>query len=427
MESLYSFNLIISVLLLFAPLWWSRRLLGQNWLNPISLMVIVWMPVDLFRLFVGQLFINNTSLVLSNMMDPAFQFAVLMTNLQQVISLAMMFFIARLRITRDAPYLIPRMGRYSLGDLRHFGRFFFMLYVIAFLWLAMSTGGIGSWLEDIRGSYMEKRDGNGVFYAAAVSFLSISYFFEGVSSSRSLVFALRSLVYFVAIYILGSKGFVLQFFIFCLIIIHRQGQWSVGRGLLISMPAAFVLLLINFVSQRDTLDFAGIAEYFNYYPNAAMYYADYFRGALPLFEGKVFLTSFWEYVPRSLFPDKPYVYGILHVVEIYYPGGAESGNTPAFYGGVPQFADFGFPGVLLFALFNWAPLIYFAGLRYTLKDRAFLNKGPMSGRTIIVSLLLFAPAFGSFLPMGLIVILLLLIVCTIKFVQTISRSLIRFL
>lgn len=427
MNFLYVFNLLIAVLLLLSPLWWSRRLLDQKWLNPVSLMLLFLMPVDLFRLFFGQLFIYSNSLSLSNLFDSGFQFAVLMTNFQQAISLAMIVFAARLRIMRDAPYMIPRLGLYSLSDLRILGRLFFILFIAAFLLLAMRTGGVGSWLADIRGSYMEKRDGNGVFYAAAVSFLSISYFFEGVSSSRSLVFALRSLVYFVAVYILGSKGFVLSFFIFCLIIIHRQGRVNVGRTLLIAMPAAFLLLLINFGSQRDSLDFSDIAQYFNYYPNAAMYYADYFRGAVPLFEGKVFLTSLWEYVPRSLFPDKPYVYGILHVVEIYYPGGAESGNTPAFYGGVPQFADFGFLGVLLFALFNWGPMIYFAGLRYTLKDRAFLNQGAMSGRTIIVSLLLFAPAFGTFLPMGLIVMLLLFIFCTSKFVQMISRSLIRFL
>lgn len=416
METLYILNLTVAVALMFAPLWWSRRLLDQDWLNPITLMLICMMPVDLFRLFVGQLFRGE------GLMAPAYQFAVLMTNLQQSMSLLLILLASRLQFTRDLPYLIPRMGQYGPADLRRFARVFFLLYVAAFVVLAMRTGGVGSWLADIRGSYIEKRDGNGVFYAAAVSFLSISYFFEGVASARSLGFALRSLVYFVAIYILGSKGFVLQFFIFFLIIIHRQGRVNVGRVLMIALPTAFALLLINFASQRDTLEFASVAEYFDYYPNAAMYYADYFRGAMPLFDGKVILTSLWEYAPRSLFPDKPYVYGILHVVEVYYPGGAETGNTPAFQGGVPQFADFGVPGVIFFALFNWVPLAYFAGMRYALKDRAFLNHGAMSGRAIVICLLLFAPSFGSFLPLGLVFMLLLFIVAVSKFVQMIRRS-----
>ncbi len=425
MNFFFLFNLIVAVTLMFAPLWWSRKLLNQGWLNPISLMVIMMMPVEIFELFIGQLFTNGIPINFATLMDSAYQFAVLMTNLQQAIGLAIFVMASRLRITRVAPYMIPKMGQYSQSDLRRLARVFFLLFLAAFLLLAERTGGVGSWLEDIRGSYIEKRDGNGIFYAAAVSFLSISYFFEGVSSRYTLIFSIRSLVYFTAIYILGSKGFVLQFFIFFLVILHRQGRVNLGLIMLIAMPVAFALLLINFSSQRESLDFAGVAEYFNYYPNAAKYYADYFRGELPLFEGKIFLTSFWEYLPRSLFPEKPYVYGILHVVEIYYPGGAESGNTPSFYGGVPHFADFGFSGVIIFAFFNWLPLVYFSGLRYSLKDRAFLIQGPMSGRTIVIGLLLFAPAFGTFLPMGLIAILLLIIVVTIKFVQMISSFFLR--
>lgn len=419
MEILYFFNLTIAIGLILVPIWWSRRLLDQDWLNAVSLVVICTLPVDLFRLLVGQLFRGE------GLMDSAYQFAVLMTNLQQSVSLAILIFASKLAVTRRLPYMLPRMGHYSPTTLRNISLVFLLLYIAAFLILASRTGGVMDWLSDIRGSYIRKRDGNGPFYAAAVSFLSIAYFFEGVASSRSLSFTLRSAIFFVAIYLLGSKGFVLQFFVFYLVIILRQGRVRVGRVLLIALPFAFLLLLINFASQRDTLDFAGVAEYFDYYPNAAMYYTDYFNRTVQLFDGKVFLTSLWEYAPRSLFPDKPYVYGILHVVEIYYPGGAETGNTPAFNGGVPQFADFGIPGVLLFALFNWTPLVYFASLRYALKDRIFLRPGPMTGRAIVISLLLFAPAFGTFLPMGLLAMLLLFIICMSKLVQMTTRSLVR--
>jgi len=417
MEALYILNLMTAVALMFAPFWWSRRLLDQGWLNPVTLMVICMMPIDFFRLFVGQMYLGD------GLIAPSYQFAVLMTNLQQSITIFLLVLASQLKITRGLPSLIPRLGQYSTADLRRLSRLFFLLYLAAFVILAIRTGGVGSWLSDIRGSYIEKREGNGLFYAAAVSFLSISYFFEGISSSRSRGFALRSLIYFGAIYVLGSKGFVLQFFIFSLIIFHRQGQVNIGRVLLIGLPAAFTLLLINFASQREALDFSGVAEYFDYYPNAAMYYADYFRGAISLFHGEVILTSFWEYVPRSFFPDKPFVYGILKVTEIYYPGGAESGNTPAFQGAVPQFADFGVPGVLFFALFNWVPLVYFAGLRYALQSRFILSQGPMTGRTIVVCLLLFAPSFGSFLPLGLVILLLLFIVALSKFLQMARRTL----
>ncbi len=416
MELIFCLNLAFAIILIVAPIWWSRRLLHLEWLNPVSLVVISVLPVNLFRLFVGQVFRGD------GLMDPSYQFAVLMTNVQQGIALTLVVFASKLQVVREMPRWLPRFGRYQQIDLRWFSRAFFLLYVAAFIILAMKTGGIADWLMNIRISYITKRDGNGLYYTAALNFLSISYFFQGVSSTSSWRFTLRSVAFIAAIYILGSKGFVLDFFIFYLIIILRQRKVRVGRVLLIALPVAFLLLLVNFFSQLDVVELTSIAEYFEYYPNAAMYYADYFRGGIGLLEGKVFLTSFWEYAPRMLFPEKPYVYGILHIVEIYFPGGAESGNTPAFEGGVPQFADFGVLGVVFFAVLNLKPILYFAGLRYTLMNGAFLQQGPMTGRAIIASLLLFAPAFGSFLPIGLLGLVLLFVIGHNKFIQMTKRA-----
>jgi len=415
-ELIFSLNLTVAVVLIVAPIWWSRWLLKLEWLNPVSLLIISMLPFELLRLFVGQVFLGD------GLMAPSYQFAVLMTNVQRGLALTMVVFASKLQVVREMPRWLPRLGRYNLSDLRWFSRAFFLLYVAAFVILAIKTGGVVDWLMDIRGSYIVKRSGNGLFYSAALNFLSVSYFFEGVSSTSSWRFTLRSMVFIAATYILGSKGFVLAFFVFYLIIILRQRQVKIGRVLIIALPVAFSLLLINFFSQTDAAELTSIAEYFNYYPNAAMYYTDYFRGAISLFEGKIFLTSFWEYAPRGLFPEKPYVYGILHIVETYYPGGAESGNTPAFEGGVPQFADFGLFGVVVFGLLNLKPIFYFAGLRYTLKNGAFLRPGPMTGRAIIVSLLLFAPAFGAFLPVGLHALVLLFVVGCSKFIQMITRG-----
>jgi hypothetical protein len=415
-ELLFILNLAVAVSLIVSPMWWSRRLLDVGWLNPVSLAVICMLPVDLFRLFVGQMFRGD------GLLAPEYQFAVLMTNVQNGVALLMLLLAARLRVVRRLPQWLPEFGRFEPLDLRRFAKAFFLLYLAAFLILAIKTGGVADWLLNIRSSYIEKRDGNGTYYAAAVNFLSISYFFFGVSSPRSARFTLFTVLYIAAIYVLGSKGFVLQFFIFYLIIILRQRQVKIGRVLVVALPTAFVLLLVNFFSSLDAVQLASVAEYFDYYPNAAMYYADYFRGAIGLFDGQVFLSSFWEYAPRSIFPQKPYVYGILHIVEFYYPGGAESGNTPAFEGGVPQFADFGILGVVMFAVLNLKPLIYFAGLRYTLKEQAFLRYGAMSGRAIIAGVLLFAPSFGTFLPVGLIGVMMLFIIGYGQVVRMTSRS-----
>lgn len=416
MNLLYYINLFIAVCFIFVPIWWSRRLLQLDWLNPVSLVTICFLPVELFKLLVGQWYIEG-------LMDPYFQFAVLMTNLQQGIGLLLIYFSARLKVTRQIPYILPKLGFYRKPNFGWISRGFFLLYVVVFLILAIKTGGVSDWLLNIRNSYITKRDGNGIYYAAAINFLSISYFFCGIASDNWRTFTFCSLFYFFAVYILGSKGFLLNFFAFYLIITWRQRQIPISRLLSIALPAIFLLMLVNFFSNSDSIEITSIAQYFEYYPNAAMYYADYFSGALKLFDGQVFLSSFWEYVPRGLFPEKPYVYGILHVVEIYFPGGAESGNTPAFYGGVPQFADFGIIGVLIFAIINLQPLLYFSGLRYTLLEGAFLRAEGLSGRTIIICLLLFSPVFGAFLPIGLIMLMLIFVFGFIKFINVIKNCL----
>src|SRR5450830_1500114 len=87
-------------------------------------------------------------------------------------------------------------------------------------------------------------------------------------------------------------------------------------------PRHFFLLFNLYLALADQFDLQAIFEYFDYYKNAADYYRGYLSGEINLFHGDVLLTSLWSYVPRGIFPDKPIVYGILHVNEIFFPGQA---------------------------------------------------------------------------------------------------------
>lgn len=397
---LYFLNLCVAVGLTMSPIWWSKKLLKLDWLNPVSLVTLCFLPVEIFKLLVGQYFREE------GLMYPYFQFAVLMTNLQQCIGLALIYFAAHLKVTKQIPRMVPQLGFYPSQYFYWISKTFFVFYIFAFLILAIKTGGVLDWLLNIRDSYIAKRDGNGIYYATAINCLSLSYFFFGLANSGWRWFTFLSLFYFGGVYILGSKGFLLSFFSFYLVIIWRQQQIPVGRILIAMSPVIFAMMLMMFFSVDGSVDLVAVAQYFEYYPNAAKYYADYFSGGLPLFEGKIFFSSFWEYVPRELFSEKPYIYGILYIVDIYFPGGAESGNTPAIYGAVPQFADFGILGVIFFAMINLLPIFYFSGMHYALKKGAFLRISGLSGRDTIICILLFAPVFGVFLPMGLIFCLL---------------------
>jgi hypothetical protein len=400
MAFFHSLNILTALVMLLAPLWWSKRYLYLPRINPVSISTLFFVPVELFRTIVGPFFISG------GLGSFGYQFALLMANIQSFIGLFLLVFCIRWKGTSRLAGRLPK-GRFFLAtELNLLSFVFFILYLLMFLVLATKTGGVLDWLADPRSSYLAKREGNGLLYAGALNFLSLSYFFLGFSTKNRRNFTLGSLIMLVAVYILGSKGLVINFFVFYLIIMWRLRQASFNRQLLVVLPLAFLVLLVNFFSRSDSVDFSSIAEYFDYYTNGARYYEDYFSGRINLFYGDVWLTSFWQYIPRALYEAKPYVYGLLNITEYYFPGGAESGNTPAFAGGVFEFADFGVLGLIGFSFFNIFPFVNALGLVYLFKQDAFVVRDRYSALQIGVSMLVFAPALGTFLPFGLFAIFL---------------------
>jgi len=78
----------------------------------------------------------------------------------------------------------------------------------------------------------------------------------------------------------------------------------------------------NFDSLRESL------AYYDYFDNAARYVGRADRFGPPW--GGTMLSTLWEYVPRALYPDKPYVYGNIVVNEYWFPGAAQEGYTPGW-------------------------------------------------------------------------------------------------
>jgi hypothetical protein len=178
-----------------------------------------------------------------------------------------------------------------------------------------------------------------------------------------------------------------------------------NKLLMLGTPLVFGLLLFNlYLALLDAFDLQAIFEYFDYYKNAADYYRGYFEGQFDLFWGEVAWSSIWGYVPRAIWPEKPSVYGILLVNEIFYPGQAEMTNTPAFGGAVEQFADFGVVGVVFYGLFSSQSMLT-ALFSYLLFRRPGFEPHRVNVATVMLMLVQFAPAFGSFFPGGLYLIL----------------------
>lgn len=402
MIALYVLNLMTVAALTLWPLWFSRLQLRLRWINPFTIALVMVLPFEAMKLFGGPVFLLDDGLF-----DPGYQFAILMTNIQLLFQWfgAVMFLAVfrHLRITREwreraRPLSTKSMPLASLICL--------LLALVAWLLLAMSDFGIVGWLANPREGYQLHRTGAGHWFALSITFLAASMLLSFFARPTALNVLVKAPMFMALAYFTGSKGVMLSLFTTSMVFLAFLEWKPLPRFLGIGIPFIFSLLAYNlFLARGDVLTLASVFEYFDYYKNAAMYYGDYLRDQTRYFWGEIAWTSYASYVPRAFWPDKPVVYGILLVNEIYYPGQAELTNTPAFGGAVEYFADFGVPAVAASGLFSTVSILSaLAG------HLLFRNPGADIRRPTVPFVaaftLQFAPAFGMFFPGALYGLLL---------------------
>ncbi len=414
MSVLYVLNLIAASLLILWPLWFSRRILHLPTLNPFTIALLVSLPVEMMKLFGGPLVLLDDGLF-----DPGYQFAVLASNtllVSQMVGLVFFFrCCAVLRIDRSLP-----MRRIVLApkDLRRAARLFLLLYLFAFWLLASGEFGLANWVANPREGYQLYRTGQGHWYALAITSLSVSLLLSFLAQPKAGAVLWRTPIYLALAYLLGSKMVLLSVFTSTLIFLWFIRWRHMTKLLAFGAPLLFLLLIWNlFLALADGFELQSILEYFDYYKNAADYYRGYLNDEIRLYWGEIASTALTSYVPRAMWPDKPSVYGILIINEIFYPGQAELTNTPAFGGAVEQFADFGFAGVVLSGLFGSVTILT-AAASYLIFRRPGLNLRRVTPVTVVMLLVQFVPTFGLFFPGVMYAMLALLVALAVGLVRT---------
>lgn len=412
MELLYVPNLLLAFALQLIPLWFSTRYLRLPPLNPISLVMAINLPVQLMKLYAGPLL-----LISDGLFDASYQFAVLMGNLLLVAQAAGMVafykLFAGMRIERRLPL---RHIALDTKDLRRAEKLFVLIFLVAFYLLASAEFGLINWLGNPRLGYQIYRTGQGHWYALAISALSVAMVLGGLANPKPAALLLSSGFYLCLAYVLGSKSILLNVFTTTLIFLWFIRWRHLKKVLLLGAPLIFLLLIWNLYLALSNFQLQSVVSYFDYYKNAADYYRAYLSGELDLFYGEIASSSWWAYAPRSIWPDKPVVYGILLVNEIFYPGQAENTNTPAFGGGVEQFADFGVFGVVFYGFFS-VQSIATALLSYLIFRRPGTDFRHVSVATAVLFIVQFGPGFGTFFPGALYASLLVLVVVAIRTVR----------
>lgn len=403
----FSLNVLVTIILLLSPFYWSQ-FLRLGIINPVTIMAIIEMPLKLAEYIFGPIFILGT------VEDFGYNFALAMTNLRFFVELLIILFLIQSVEFYKASKLSFSKIVYGSRELIFAARFFIFLGISTFILLAELTGGLYDWLSNVRISYIEKRSGYGSIYALSINFISLSYFFYGLASKSVKSFTRQTIIFFILIFVYGSKGLFLTFFTFYLINIWRMGYSFSFFRTVTGLFFVAIFMISNLILGSSTAELVQIINYFDMFINASIFYNDRLLNNLPLYDGLIWSTSFWEYVPRGLYPEKPYVYGILHVVEEYYPGGPASGNTPMFSGEVTKYADYGILGVIFLSFFN---LGLFLKVYMLLVFSNYINSDSKNIKELhlVVMLVLFAPSFGIYFPTILFLFLLLFVILFMRF------------
>lgn len=405
MALLYCVNLSAAALLALWPLWFSRFRLRLPILNPFTITLGIGLPVELMKLIGGPLVLLDDGLF-----DKGYQFAVLATNVLVLSQLCgVLFFFNCCRLYR-IDNLLPFQNLILSSRILRCGSILALcIYGVAFYLLASAEFGVFNWIVNPREGYQLHRTGQGHWYGLAITALSVSLLLSLFSAPTARTTLLKTPIYLLMAYLLGSKLVMLSLFTSILIFLWFIGWRSLTKTIVLGTPLIFSLLVINlFLALSDNFDVQAIFEYFDYYKNAADYYRAYLGNEIDLFWGEVIASSFASYIPRSLWPEKPFVYGVLLVNEIFYPGQAELTNTPAFGGAVEQFADFGFPGVILSGFFG-SYAVSIAITSHFIFRRSGIDFKHISVATIVLMFVQFVPTFGMFFPGGLYFALLFLV------------------
>jgi hypothetical protein len=402
MTVVYLLNIVAALVLPLWPIWFARSQVGLGWINPISIATVMGVPI-LAMITIG----GPMALLDGGLFHVGYQYALLMANVLALMQFAGAVYFFRLSrsfaVERYLPFQHVRLER---GDLLRGAVFFLLVFAAAMYLLASAEFGVVNWILNPREGYQLYRIGHGHWYALATSALAASVVLAFLGGGTVGTVLLATVFYVGLGYFLGSKGVLIAIFATAMIFFWFLRWRLLPWVMIVGTPLVFLLMVWNFyLSTGDAMELESITSYFSHLVNGAEYYRAYLNNEVGLFHGEVALSSLWTYVPRALMPDKPMVYGVTLINDIYFPGGAEATNTPAFAGAVEQHADFGPIGVVVFGFLS-ATSILTGLLSYLIFRKPGLRMDRITLGSVVLVLVQYAPHFGNFMPTGIYLIML---------------------
>ena len=206
------------------------------------------------------------------------------------------------------------------------------------------------WITNPRDAYMDYRQGVGHFYALTMWSLMLSYIYFLWTRRPKKGGVILTLSFSFLAYFLGSKGFIICFWIvFALYWEYMVKRIKKMNVIIIGIIIFSLFLAVQFL-QGTARELSDGIKYFVYFEATSRFLS--LIDEVGYQYGGAFIGQFWEIVPRALVPNKPVVYGHYIIHETLNPGLLETGRAVGVLEWTKFYLDFGIFGV------------FFGGLSY---------------------------------------------------------------
>ncbi len=244
----------------------------------------------------------------------------------------------------------PLNSKIRNSSLSDFGML--LQFVLLFLILMFASGAGLLWLTNSREAYQLHRVGVGVFWSLCQATLMLTFICVVLRKGKSYIILFVITCFFAVISLfLGSKGFVLTYFVIALFYAHFQVKQVSNKAIVLFGTCIFQVFFVIQLYQQGPASLRDSVLYFDFFRDSAEF-LDRFK-EFGFRYGQLTLSSFWDYIPRWLYHAKPFVYGQVIVDEMLFPGAAENGYaTPGMMTWTAGYGDFGMLGVILYGLFD---------------------------------------------------------------------------
>lgn len=212
--------------------------------------------------------------------------------------------------------------------------------------LAVSGGGGALWLTNPRAAYITYRTGAGQFWLLTDWFLITALlYYLWARRPRAVHLAVVVVAFTVGAYLVGSKAVILTVAVIAIVYYHFMVRELRTYVLVVCGLAGIILFVGLLFFQGSYSDWVGVASYFENFQITAQFLSRFKEFGYQY--GKAWLSSFWFYVPRVLYPGKPLEYGAILIQKQLLPGAYEAGYAPGFLTWSLSYLDYGWVGVFV--------------------------------------------------------------------------------